>query len=132
MEKIVQKINTIDKRIKNLSMRNKKIRATHEGKLKLGDSELDVAVLENGDRVITQAAVFKALDRPVRGTTRVINLPTFMDAKNLKPFISSELEGCSKSSLTYQIMSPTTMVSCSKVSVNIICSEATPPTQTFV
>lgn len=71
----------------------KKIKATHEGRLKLGDTELDVAVLEDGTRVITQAAVFKALDRPVRGTTRVINLPTFMDAKNLQPFISKDLEG---------------------------------------
>ena len=71
---------------------SKKLKATHEGRLKLGDTELDVAVLENGSRVITQAAVFKALDRPVRGTTRVINLPTFMDAKNLQPFISKDLE----------------------------------------
>lgn len=68
------------------------LKATHEGKLKLGETELDVAVLEDGKRIITQTAVFKALDRPVRGTTRVINLPTFMDAKNLKPFISSDLE----------------------------------------
>ncbi len=67
------------------------LKATHEGKLKLGETELDVAVLEDGKRIITQTAVFKALDRPVRGTTRVINLPTFMDAKNLKPFISSDL-----------------------------------------
>lgn len=70
---------------------NKNLKATHEGKLKLGETTLDVAVLEDGTRVITQSAVFKALDRPVRGTTRVINLPTFMDAKNLKPFISKDL-----------------------------------------
>ncbi len=74
----------------------KKLKATHEGKLKLGDSELDVAVLEDGTRVITQAAVFKALDRPVRGTTRVIKIPTFMDAKNLQPFISKDLEAVIK------------------------------------
>lgn len=74
-------------------MANKYLKATHEGKLSLGDTELDVAVLEDGTRVITQAAVFKALDRPVRGTQRVINLPTFMDAKNLQPFISKDLEG---------------------------------------
>lgn len=69
------------------------LKSTHEGKLKLGEAILDVAVLEDGTRVITQAAVFKALDRPVRGTTRVINLPTFMDAKNLKPYISQDLMG---------------------------------------
>lgn len=71
---------------------DKLIRATHEGKLRLGDTVLDVAVLEDGTRVITQSAVFKALDRPVRGTTRMINLPTFMDAKNLQPFVSKELK----------------------------------------
>jgi len=69
------------------------LKATHEGTLKLGETLLDVAVLEDQTRVVTQAAVFKALDRPVRGTTRVINLPTFMDAKNLKPFISEDLMG---------------------------------------
>lgn len=72
-------------------MTHKKIRATHEGILRIGNSELDVAVLENGTRVITQSAVFKALDRPSRGTTRLINVPTFMDAQNLQPFISEDL-----------------------------------------
>lgn len=74
-------------------MKTHRLKSTHEGVLKLGDATLDVAVLEDGTRVITQSAVFKALDRPVRGTTRVINLPTFMDAKNLKPFISEDLMG---------------------------------------
>lgn len=72
-------------------MAKKTLKSTHEGKLKLGDAELDVAVLEDGTRVITQTAVFRALGRPHRGTKRGINLPTFMDAKNLTPFISSEL-----------------------------------------
>jgi len=67
--------------------------AINEGTLKIGDSELDVAVLENGKRVITQAAVFKALNRPVRGNSRVINMPVFMDAQNLQPFINEELMG---------------------------------------
>lgn len=72
--------------------KNKLLKATHEGKLKIGESELDVAVLEDGTRVITQTAVFRALGRPHRGTKRGINTPTFMDAKNLTPFISNELE----------------------------------------
>lgn len=69
----------------------KRYKATHEGLLKIGETSLDVAVLENGQRIITQSAVFKALDRPSRGTTRIDQIPTFMDAKNLQPFISDEL-----------------------------------------
>jgi hypothetical protein len=73
-------------------MAKKQPKATHEGKLNLGESDLDVAVLEDGTRVVRMSAVFKALGRPKRGTTRVENLPTFMDAKNLTPFISKDLE----------------------------------------
>lgn len=67
------------------------IKAEYEGKLKIGDTELDVAVLENKQRIITLTAVFKALDRPIRGNARLINMPTFMDAKNLQPFIGEDL-----------------------------------------
>ncbi|WP_207788180.1 P63C domain-containing protein [Flavobacterium lotistagni] len=68
-----------------------KLKATHEGTLNIGGADLEVAVLEDGTRVITQSAVFKALDRPVRGNARLINMPVFMDAQNLQPFISEEL-----------------------------------------
>lgn len=64
-----------------------KLKATHEGVLRLANSELDVAVLENGQRIITHNGVFRALDRPARGNARVIGIPAFMDAKNLQPFI---------------------------------------------
>ncbi|MGO2565843.1 MAG: P63C domain-containing protein [Brochothrix thermosphacta] len=66
-------------------------KATHEGSLELSNATLDVAVLNNGQRIITQSAVFKALDRPVRGNSRVIGIPTFMDAQNLQPLISEDL-----------------------------------------
>lgn len=75
----------------------KKLKATHEGKLQIGDTELNVAVLEDGTRVITQAAVFKAFGRTKRGRAkddvRVLNRPAFVDAKNLQPFIDEGLEG---------------------------------------
>ena len=61
-----------------------KLQAKYEGILNLGNARLDVAVLENGQRIIKQAAVFKALDRPARGNSRVIGIPTFMDAKTLQ------------------------------------------------
>lgn len=68
-------------------------KATHEGVMNINGSELDVAVLEDGTRIITQSAVFKALDRPVRGNARLINMPVFMDAQNLQPYISEDLKG---------------------------------------
>ncbi len=74
----------------------KKLKATHEGKLKIGETELNVAVLEDGTRVITQSAVFKAFGRTKRGRAksdvRVLNRPAFVDAKNLQPFIDEGLE----------------------------------------
>lgn len=67
------------------------LKATHEGVLNIGDIELNVAVLEDGTRIITHSDVFKALGRESRGNTRVINIPAFMDAQNLQPLISSDL-----------------------------------------
>lgn len=68
-------------------------KAEYEGKLKIGDAELDVAVLENKQRIITLTAAFKAFDRPIRGNSRLINVPVFMDAKNLQPFVDEALRG---------------------------------------
>jgi len=76
-------------------MTEKKLKATHEGKLPIGNVELNVAVLEDGTRLITQSAVFKAFGRTKRGRAlnenRVPNMPAFIDANNLQPFINEEL-----------------------------------------
>lgn len=69
----------------------KTFQAKYEGVLNLGNAQLEVAVLENGQRIIKQAAVFKALDRPARGNSRVIGIPTFMDAKNLQRYVNEEV-----------------------------------------
>lgn len=66
------------------------LKSKYEGVLKIGNADLEVAVLENGQRIITQAAVFKAFDRPARGNSRLIGIPTFMDAKNLQPYVNDE------------------------------------------
>lgn len=71
--------------------------ATHEGILKLGDIEIACAVLENGQRVLTQSSFMKALGRARQAKGRQyyngdVNLPAFLTAKNLKPFISDELK----------------------------------------
>lgn len=66
-------------------------KARFEGKLSLGGSLLDVAVLDTGKRVITHSAVFRALGRDPRGNARIEGVPAFMDAKNLQPFVDSAL-----------------------------------------
>ncbi|EJD6541353.1 P63C domain-containing protein [Providencia rettgeri] len=72
----------------------------NEGVLVVGDTELDVAVLENGSRVVSVTSIFSALGRTQRGykkdsnNQRVIGqiqMPAFMDAMNLKPFITQDL-----------------------------------------
>lgn len=76
---------------------SKLLKATHEGKIEIGEKQLNVAVLEDGTRVITQSAVFKAFGRTKRGRMkediRVPNMPAFIDANNLQPFINEELKG---------------------------------------
>lgn len=68
-----------------------------EGVLKINDTELEVAVLSNGKRIISQSSVFKALGRPSRGVRATLDgeiiLPAFMDAANLIPYINQELMG---------------------------------------
>ena len=72
-------------------------RATHEGMLHVGDVIIPCAVLENGQRVLTQSGLMKALGRARQAKGREyydadVNMPAFLTAKNLKPFINSELE----------------------------------------
>ncbi len=71
--------------------------ATHEGVIRLGDVEIDVAVLNTGQRVITQSGFMIGLGRARQAKGRQyykgdVNLPAFLTAQNLKPFISSKLE----------------------------------------
>lgn len=70
--------------------------ATHEGILTIGDIEIPCAVLEDGRRVLTQSGVMVALGRARQAKGRQyydadVNLPAFLTAKNLKPFIPSDL-----------------------------------------
>ncbi len=75
------------------------LKASYEGVLKLGESELQVYVLENGTRVISRNAIYRAFGRTKRGRKKdeirvpdKPELPSFIDAKNLQPFIDNELE----------------------------------------
>lgn len=72
-------------------------RATHEGVLQVGDVIIPCAVLENGQRVLTQSGFMTALGRARQAKGREyydadVNLPAFLTAKNLRPFISKDLE----------------------------------------
>jgi len=67
------------------------LKATHFGKIIIGDKELPCAVLEDGTRVLSSKAMFKAFDKIRKGKgkedNRVTNMPSFIDANNLKPYV---------------------------------------------
>lgn len=70
--------------------------ATHEGVLKLGGFELPCYVLEDGARVFARIQFIQAIGRKgkAKGGRRYdqeFNLPVFLTAENLKPFIPSDL-----------------------------------------
>lgn len=76
--------------------------AEFEGEFPLGDKKINCAVLEDETRIITQGTFLKALGRsrsPKAGTgvlSTVDELPFFLQAEALKPFIDNELIGSTK------------------------------------
>lgn len=72
-------------------------KATHEGKLPIGEKILNCAVLEDGTRLLTASSIFAAFERPRKGKSkdeqRVTNMPSFLDANNIQPFIGEDLKG---------------------------------------
>jgi hypothetical protein len=71
-------------------------KATHEGDLNIGGTVMHCAVLDNGQRVLTQSDFMRALGRARQAKGREyyqgdVNLPAFLTAKNLKPFIDNDL-----------------------------------------
>lgn len=73
--------------------------ATHDGKLIIGDREIDCAVLDDGTRVLSQSTVLTALgrvpDKSRRGEDGDRHAP-FLSAANLRPFINNELREMDK------------------------------------
>ena len=69
--------------------------AIYQGPLPIGDIELECAILDDAEntRVIGMVSVFRAFGRVARSNNRLINIPAFMDANNLQPFIDQELSG---------------------------------------
>lgn len=74
------------------------IKATHDGIIEINNESLNVAVLEDGTRIITQATYLRALGRsrsPKAGTgvlSTIDELPFFLQAEALKPFIDSGIK----------------------------------------
>lgn len=96
-EKIIEPINASMIDVTNALVKSKvgKLMRTalYEGELPIGETELDVAILDDADntRVINMTSVFKAFDRTPRGNNRLINIPAFIDAQNLQAYIDDEV-----------------------------------------
>lgn len=74
----------------------KKLKVLYSGKVIIGNKELSCGVLDDGTRILTNTAVFQAFDRPRKGRPsedyRLKNVPAFITANNLKPYIERELK----------------------------------------
>ena len=74
-------------------------KATHTGELQIGPVTIECAVLDNGARVLEQAAFLRALDRSSRPQgkgARFEQIAPFLASDNLKPFITKELAASSR------------------------------------
>jgi len=73
------------------------LKATHVGSLEIGETTLNVAVLNNGKRIINYSSIFNAFGRTKRGKqkdgSRVHNMPAFLNANNLQPYVGDDLRG---------------------------------------
>ncbi len=77
-------------------MNDQILKAPHAGNLKIGDSVIGCAVLENEERVLTQDDFLQSIGRLARGRggegALASPLPVFLRAKNLEPYITPEIE----------------------------------------
>lgn len=85
-------------------------RATHDGTIKLGDLEVECAVLEDGRRVISERAMTRAFGGKRGGShwkrakEGGANLPVYLSAKNFSPFISNELSSALTAPIKYKTL----------------------------
>lgn len=84
-------------------------KATHIGNMQIGDLTLECAVLENGDRVLSQRGFMAAVGIKHGGTMSTARVgedgaiyPLFIAFRNLRPFIDSELLSVLNSPSSYR------------------------------
>lgn len=65
---------------------------SNSGYVEIGSTKLYCFVTKTGRRLITASDVFRAVGRSRRGNVRVNGYPSFIGAKNLTPYINSELK----------------------------------------
>lgn len=85
--------------------------ALYSGVLPIGDVELDCAVLEDGTRVLSERAVHRAFGskrggshwKRMKANEGGANLPSFISATNLEPFIPKDLTDDLQEPLRYVV-----------------------------
>lgn len=86
-------------------------KATHSGDLKIGNAIIPAAVLDDGTRVLWQQGFLRAIGRTGRAAASAIaegeglQLPVFLRAENLKPFITEDIIKASQP-ITYRPIVP--------------------------
>ena len=68
----------------------KRLKVWGKGPLRIMDIELDCYILEDGTPVLNKGKMMKAIGRQWKGSSRT-NMPNFVGAMNLQPFIRPEL-----------------------------------------
>lgn len=87
------------------------IKATHTGKLSIGDDAIPCAVLETGQRVISEFGISSALKSRSGASKRLKTasledgapVPIFLASKNILPYITRELSDGPLKPITYTI-----------------------------
>ena len=71
------------------------IQASHQGILHIADRNIDCVVTETGQRILSVKNIFETFGRTPRGYRKLnhaVTMPPFMDALNIRPYISSQLQ----------------------------------------
>lgn len=89
--------------------KEKVLHALYAGPLEIGETTLDCAVLEDGTRVLSERAVHRAFGskrggshwQRIKANPDGADLPSFLSANNLSPFVSNELRSALISPIKY-------------------------------
>ncbi len=84
-------------------------KAKYKGSIRIGDIEIDCAVLEDGTRLLSERAITKAFGGK-RGGSHWLrkksgvesNLPVYISASNIRPFINEDLEKALNNPIRYR------------------------------